>query len=116
MWADGESTSAMTWVMVAGMAVTSLSALAASVLTYLSGRDKLLFDQKTASLEGAVKECEQDRDVQRNKLDNLTERSDKAEKLTARMEGEHASSERSVKELREEVKELRDRLYGGVKQ
>ena len=93
--------------------VTALSALGTSVLAYLTGRDKIRFDAEVTLLRKEMAECVRDRDAQRDKARAVEEKAERAETVAAKMEGEMRGMERQVVDLRSEVKELRDRLYGG---
>jgi uncharacterized protein YlxW (UPF0749 family) len=80
-------------VIIVGMVITSLGALAASLFSWLSARDKLKFDASVvkmqsdlATLQSEVRDCTDERNEVRDK------------------------SERVERELREEIRELRDRL------
>ena len=104
-------------------AVTAcLAAFAASLFAYLTGRDKLHFDADTlgmkaeiAALTKSSEECEKDRKVCREQIAALETKSDLAEKTAARMEGTQLATEHEMKDLRDEVRELRDRLYSRKK-
>lgn len=90
-------------VTVVGMVITSLGAFGAAFLSYLSNRDKLRFDSRTALMEQNLSnmlkanlECEADRD-------DLKERASKLEDARDRHEKEVVYLRREVAALREQL-------------
>lgn len=109
IFADGEQSNL--WG-VALAAVAGIGALGTALFTYLAGRDKLRFDADMKDLRKTVAECDRERGELRGNVRELRDRADKASQDCARMEGQIASLERSERENKEEVKDLRDRLKG----
>lgn len=100
-------------IVMAGMVITAIITLTTAVIAYLSGKDKLRFDSETTQLRRDMEECKAARAEYADKLNQIQTQAEKAEKIAARQEGEMTAGRRETDELRQEVRELRDRLYGG---
>lgn len=110
------------WATIVAMILASFGAVVTAVLSYLAARDKSRFDARMIQMEVVVRECEEDRsecrqrvDVLQASHDTLRTEAEKAGHERARMEGQQHAMEREIGELRSEVSELRDRLYGRSK-
>lgn len=95
--------------------VTACSALGTSVLAYLSARDKLRFDAEAELLRKSMEDCIHDRDDLQARLDEAESRADAQALEAARMSGDLRAMDRTITDLRGEVKGLRDLLYGKSK-
>jgi hypothetical protein len=69
-------------------------------------------DLKNAELAAKVTRCEADCSSARQQVIDSTEKRERAEVKAARLEGELAGTVRENKELRDENRDLRDRLKG----
>lgn len=107
-----DTTSVGTYVTVAGMVITALGGLGASVFAYLTNRDRTRFDSRMQLLEKQVEECESERRADHEKLVNAVAKADAASLLAAKLQGEAQGRDRDIKDMRAEIRELRDRLYG----
>lgn len=111
LWADDHETATLFTVL--GLAITSVVSLGAAYFAYLSNRDRLAFDAKMLRLERAFEECEKMRGEDRARVNELQTRAEAASTAAARMEGQLAGARAELENLRQEVNDLRDRLYGG---
>lgn len=117
LWAI-EANEPVTWVMAVMMLITTISTVISAILAYFTGRDKLRFDREMLEMKLTMEACEESRtdceesrkkDAQR--ISDLEDRVDRAERMSARLEGENKGALREMEAIRADNIDLRARLF-----
>lgn len=100
-----------------GNVIIAVLTVASGIITYLAGKDRLKFSSRTQDLETSLKaltkevqECEAERKQDRERIEVLTTRCERAEIAASSMKGEvdYLKADNAI--LRKEYNDLRDIL------
>lgn len=100
---------------IGGMAIAAVASAVTALFSWLAARDRLRFDSTLKLLQATIANCEQEHKDAKEAFLAIRIKFETTERESAKHEGELASTNRELISLRDEVKELRDRLYGKVK-